>query len=212
MKKMSGDMKGFLIFLSIVFAIIMFICFPKWGCGIFFPRYNYIFLPSENEIFYGKNFKNKQFFTNELNITLGDFSMFSNDCSIWVSVFADKPYSVLHIKQLSCCYQGRETVLYNDIDVELPETIKKVDRIKSSSCGGFKTWATDGPRRYITSFDTNMPVFKAGKILKHKKIGEEFPFQLRIRYSFDGGEERICNLHYNVKVIRRDLPIFLPME
>jgi len=212
MKKMSGDMKGFLIFLSIVFAIIMFICFPKWGCGIFFPRYRYIFLPVESEEFSSKNFKNNHVFMNELNMTLPSFSMFSNDRDIRIGIFTDKPYSVLHIRQMNCYYQGCETVLFNDIDVELPETIKKVDRILDP-CDGGRAWATDGDRRYITYLYPNMPVFKAGKILRHKKIGEEFPFQLRIKYSFDGGEEeRTCNLHYNVKVIKRELPIFLPME
>jgi len=101
------------------------------------------------------------------------------------TIFVNKPYDTLHIKEMSYEWEGNTGVFVKEQN--------------------FKIFTN----RYVTNDNWywynklgGLPDVNFEKLFRNKKIGDEFKFSLKFVYSFDEEPENLQCLDYNVEVYK----------
>jgi len=109
----------------------------------------------------------------------------SFNMSFWAHIFVNKPYNFLHIKEMSCEWDGNMYIFLK----------KQHFRLSKEGFDSMDNW-------YLYSWLNYFFEFNPEKLFTDKKPGDEFKLYLTLVYSFDDEPENTQILEYNVKVLK----------
>ncbi|MCR5318968.1 MAG: hypothetical protein K6E22_12135 [Treponema sp.] len=191
-------------------VVLLFIVVPEmfaFGAGIFYPRLVFSFHNVNKNFYWGAADKACDLATEktpEINVLFRQPGN-SFKAEFFPVFLTKKNYSSLYVKKIAYIYEEKEIIQLEDVKFKLSPDIISMDVYKDG-------WITNGTYYWMNGWDAKpenwkdksklWPETNFEKIFKNKKVGDEFPFKVRIVYHFDDEEEKQLDIDFIVTTLK----------
>lgn len=196
--------KNILIILLLIAGVSNMFAF---GAGLFYPSRVFVFDNVDKNYYWGPADKSCDLATEktpEINILFRQPGN-SFKAEFYPEFLTKKNYSDLYIKKIIYIYEKKQFVVLQNAKFVLSPDIRSIGDYKDG-------WITNGTYYWMNGWTAKpenwkdksklWPETNFEKIFKKKKVGDKFPFKVRIIYHFDEEEEKQLDVDFEVTALR----------